>query len=214
MKLDNREFCSPIAGDIRTQGRGAAQRNGGGHAETLPMERWKAPFRDPIYVAATAGLVILAMGAGAMSFRSHGPVQSPSSAAVTSIASSTPVSTPAAATTPAYSDVLLDARRQLDLGTLADALERYRTQYGAYPATNNQFQTVCFNQFDTGCQLLSVTPNVPGSDGETPYWYRSNGRTFTLFAPAAIAPSKDACPAEFPAALGDGPLYCLLGGER
>ena len=174
------------------------------------MERWKAPFRDPIYVAATAGLLVLAMAAGAMSFRNHGPARSPSSAAVTSVASSTP----AAATTPAYSDVLLDARRQLDLGTLADALELYRTQYGAYPSTNNQFQTVCVSQWDAGCQLPFVTSKVPSSDGETPYWYRSNGRSFTLFAPAAIAPSKDACPTEFPAALGNGPLYCVFGGER
>ena len=184
-ELDDREFYSPFLGDIWPHGRGAAQRNRSLRAETLPMERWKAPFRDPIYVAATAGLVILAMGAGAMSFRRHDPVRSPSSAGVTSVASSTPVSTPlaaltpAAATTPAYSDVLLDARRQLDLGTLADALELYRTQYGAYPSTNNEFQTVCVNQYDAGCQLLSVTPKVSGSDGETPYWYRSNGRTFT-----------------------------------
>lgn len=171
-------------------------------------------------MAATAGPVILAMVAGAMSFQAHSPARLPSLGAVTPIASSTPIATPraasapAAATPPAYGDVLLDARRQLDLAALRDALELYRRQYGAYPSTNDQLQTVCAVQWDAGCQLLFVTSKVHGSDGETPYWYRSNGRSFTLFSPAAIAPSKDACPAEFPARLAGGPLYCLLGGER
>lgn len=168
------------------------------------MSPWYGPFRDPLYLGALVALIVLAtIGATVPSTRSD--ASRPPATAVTATAAPTSTPTP---------DADADAQRARDLATLAEALDQYFVEKGEYPSTTGDFQTLCFSAWDAGCQLLSVTKEVPASDGETPYWYVSDGAGYTLFAPASAGSGDDDCPAQRPPKLVSPALLCRSGGVR
>jgi len=120
---------------------------------------------------------------------------------------------PTAVMTPALSPAtLIDARRQLDLARVQEVLEAYRARYGAYPSTEGYFTTLCASGFDPACKLLEVARDWSPTDGYTPYWYRSDGRAYTLFSRADAVPASGDCAVATPPALAGGHVYCVSGG--
>lgn len=105
-----------------------------------------------------------------------------------------------------------DARRIADLRTLAGLLDQYRSATGAYPSTQMYFNTICTQAFDAGCLLTTISKQIPTGDGANPYWYRSDGATYALFARADTALVQADCPAELPPALAGGSVICLTSG--
>jgi len=80
-----------------------------------------------------------------------------------------------------------DQQRQLDLAAIADALEAYHADLGAYPNSNNNVQTLCvFAGIDAGCVLTDFLNPIPqdplGDPVNNGYFYQSGGRTFALYA--------------------------------
>ena len=110
---------------------------------------------------------------------------------------------------PPLADQLLDARRELDLGTALDAADAYATLFGAYPSTEGQLATLCASPADAGCAIAKYASNLSVSDGQFPYWYASDGRSVTLLARVQTAPDQDDCPSELPPALAGVPVACL-----
>jgi hypothetical protein len=115
------------------------------------------------------------------------------------------------APTPTLAEKLQDVRRQQDLASIRKSLDGYATFFGKYPSTGGAFQTLCAAPSDAGCTINRYSKNLPLSDGTQPYWYASDGRSFTLLAHVATAPDVDACPADVPDTLRDGPVYCVTG---
>ena len=174
------------------------------------MEPWAVLLRDRVFAGALAGLMVLAAVAGVAS-RADSAAESTESAPTATATLARPTGTPTA--TPTQGEIVQDSRRRLDLARNAEALELYHKQRGSYPSTTDEFQTFCSKQWDAGCQVLSVTSDISGSDGETPYWYRSDGASYAMFAPSQTPPDGDACPNELPPALADEPVFCLIGGR-
>lgn len=102
-----------------------------------------------------------------------------------------------------------DARRNADLATVGDLLETYRSGHGAYPTTERYTMTLCASAWDAGCLLTSLSSRLPASDGVHPYWYRSDGASYTLYALVDARPEKDDCPSPLPPALAGGPVLCV-----
>jgi hypothetical protein len=126
-------------------------------------------------------------------------------------------SAPAAATNvPEPTQSPADARRAADLATLRDLLEQYRADHGAYPTTEHYTVTLCATAWDAGCLLTTLSSRVPASDGTHPYWWRSDGSSYTIFAFVDAPPAQDDCPTELPKALAGGPVLCVNspGGIR
>lgn len=127
-----------------------------------------------------------------------------------------PVTVPDVATQTPPAQSAGDARRTADLATLSDLLETYRSRHGAYPTTESYTMTVCTSGWDPGCLLTSLSSHLPASDGSHPYWYRSDGATYTLFALVDAPPARDDCPPPLPPTLSGGPVLCVSspGGVR
>jgi len=90
---------------------------------------------------------------------------------------------------PAPVDGPADARRLFDLQTIADSLEVYHERNGGYPTTDGKVQSLCtFRELDAGCALESVLKPIPRDPVNEGYWYRSDGRTFTLYAELETTP--------------------------
>ena len=104
--------------------------------------------------------------------------------------------------------VLLDWRRLLDLDANSAALEMYRARYGVYPSSEG-FTTFCSLAYDPGCLVTFVTTKASASDGTYPYWYWSDGKTYTLFARVEMPIVGNRCPDEVPPPLADTPVFCL-----
>lgn len=102
-----------------------------------------------------------------------------------------------------------DTRRTADLAALRDLLETYRSRNGAYPTTEDYILTLCATAWDAGCLLTTVSSHVPASDGQHPYWYRSDGASYTLFAIVDAPPDRGDCPSQLPQALSGGPVLCV-----
>jgi len=166
-------------------------------------------FRSPAYLLPLAVLVGVTAVSLALTRAGSGASATPQPSAVqpTATASASPTPTPAQ---PAASPA--DARRRGDLAALADLLETYRSRNGSYPTTQGYFNTVCTQAFDAGCLLTTVSKQLPATDGTHPYWYRSDGASYTLFAYADAKPAQDDCPSALPPALAGGPLICLNSG--
>jgi hypothetical protein len=127
-----------------------------------------------------------------------------------------PTATAVAATPTQPAQSAADAGRSADLATIGKVLETYKAAKGSYPTTELYFATLCQRAFDAGCLLTTVSKDLPVTDGATPYWYRSDGKTYTLFAHADAAPANNDCPSELPPALAGKPVLCLNspGGGR
>ncbi len=166
-----------------------------------------AVIRDPRYALPFAVLLCV-IGVSAVLGRTN---SSASTAAATPAASATATAMPAG---PSAADVALDARRRDDLASVAAALDAYRAKNGGYPSTNDEFGTLCARAFDAGCLLTTVVKQLPASDGTNPYWYRSSGKTYTLFTRLQTAVEPNNCPVQAPPALASTPIYCLSGGSR
>jgi hypothetical protein len=163
-------------------------------------------FRSPAYLLSLAVLVgVTAVSLALTRAGSGASVPPPSVVQPTATAPASP--TPML---PAESPA--DVRRRADLAALADLLETYRSRNGSYPSTQDYFNTVCTQAFDAGCLLTAVSKQLPVTDGTHPYWYRSDGASYTLFAYADAESAQDGCPAALPPALVSGPVICLNSG--
>ena len=118
-------------------------------------------FRDPIYLGGLAALaavfvvaLVLAMSRGGSS--ASASVAAPNPTAVATATEAAPAPTPIAVRTPQLYEVLLDARRVLDLAALQDALAAYHQRFGSYPSTEGAAQSVCGANGDAGCALSAV----------------------------------------------------------
>jgi len=166
-------------------------------------------LRNPPYLLPLAALIAVTVISLALAqATSTDAVSTPRTVAQAS-ATAVPA-TPAAAQSPA------DARRAADLAKVGDLLATYRSRNGTYPTTEKYFATLCQLAFDAGCLLTTVSKDLPVTDGATPYWYRSDGQSYTLFAVADAKADPDNCPAETPPTLAGKPLICLssAGGGR
>ena len=171
----------------------------------------EAVIRDPRYwlsLAALVGVIIVAVvkdGAG------DGASTSAAVPTATVAATVTAALTPNATATAAAG---LDQQRAEDLATIASILEEYRATHGSYPATKDEFQTVCDMPFDSGCQLLVISKNLPAKDGKYPYWWRSTGKAYTLFTRVEVPLANNGCTVTTPPALAGLNLMCRNGGTR
>ncbi|MBI5283709.1 MAG: hypothetical protein HY874_01315 [Chloroflexi bacterium] len=172
------------------------------------MESLNAAIRDPRYIVPFAVLICV-IGASAVLGRSTSSAAGEPVPAATATAAPTP-----APPGPSPEDAALDARRRSDLVVIATLLETYRTRNATYPSTQNDFATLCAQAFDAGCLLTTVTKELPAKDGTYPYWYQSDGKTYTLFSRLQTAVADSSCPAQVPPALANMPTVCLSGGSR
>ena len=157
-------------------------------------------LRDPSYVVSLAvlfGVIAVSLGFAAGSSSASAP-------------------SPSAVPSPTLAQVLLVSRRALDLSADAAALETYRARYDAYPSSEGLFMTFCNLAYDPGCRVISVTEKISAGDGTYPYWYRSDGKTYTLFAQVETPLANNHCPAELPPLLASLPVLCVSapGGTR
>lgn len=177
-------------------------------------------FSDRGYLAGIGALCTIVLVAVAVAV--IGSAGANGTSGDTIVAASTPTVAPSAAQTgaPDTADGLtLDYARALDLGRLRDALGAYYAQYTRYPDTNGEVAMLCGTLRSVGCDLRAVAALVkadaPFGDGETPYWYQSDGATyFVLVARASLAQDRTACPLSLPEPLSEGPVMCLRGGAR
>lgn len=120
---------------------------------------------------------------------------------------------PTVVPTATLAQVLLDSRRGLDLEKNRVALEKYRAKFGSYPSSGGLFTHFCSLAYEPGCQLLFVTKDISAEDGEFPYWYRSDGKTYTMFAEVGVPVMNSHCPKELPPLLVDVPVLCVGTAE-
>jgi hypothetical protein len=110
-----------------------------------------------------------------------------------------------------YEGAGADQARRDDLAWVALTLEDYFDAHAAYPSTDGEITTLCAQPGDSGCLLWALSPEMFASDGETPYYYASDGEEYTLFARIDRPPAQDACPAEVPPAFVDAHVHCVVG---
>jgi hypothetical protein len=165
-------------------------------------------WQDRSYVTSLGALVAIIVVAGAFVIAGGSSSQADSTpqvvATATSISRATPAATADAAT--------LDFARALDLLAIKDALSAYHDEHGAVPDTGGEVVTLCEDPSDAGCALSDFDDALRFHDGTSPYWYVSDGATYTLIAMAAEEqPSGQPCPSTLPAALSSGPIMCMSG---
>lgn len=175
------------------------------------MATLRTALADGVYIACCGALIAIAgiaLIAGALTGGSDAAanvaVPPDPSATATATATPRPLST---------AQLLIDARRTLDLNALAAALKTYRSKEGAYPSTENRLMTVCAGALDPGCLLLSIDPDLSAGDGYEPYWYRSDGDAYVLYAQIERADPAHPCPDELPDDLEVGEVYCIQSAE-
>ncbi len=159
-----------------------------------------AALRDRTYLIWSGALLIVLGGAIIFTSLDEGAAGDVVETSPTSVPTPPPLSA---------SQILVDARRILDLDAIAVALDAYRQEHGAVPTTENHTTTVCTSGFDPGCLLLSVAPKLPATDGYEPYWYRSDGTSYVLYSQIERADPAHPCPSDVPDALRPGDVYCL-----
>lgn len=169
-------------------------------------------YRDYWYVASLVALSLIFALANVVVIQGGTPAGADSAAVATPTRPA--VATQRAAPTPAPTadPVTADFARTLDLAAARDALGAYYRANGAFPATNGGVTTLCDDAADAGCVLSSMDVELSFDDGDDPYWYASDGRTFTLIARAALSqPGEQPCPENLPAQLASGPVICMTG---
>jgi hypothetical protein len=112
-----------------------------------------------------------------------------------------------------YEGAGADENRQADLEWLAQSLDAYETTWSFYPKTES-IQPICSRLADTTCVLWTIAGDMLASDGETPYFYSSNGRRFTLYALLEGPTDADACGGTTPPGWDPGHTLCRKGGAR
>ncbi len=158
-------------------------------------------FRDPRYFGSLAVLIGVIALSAVLAARSGGASAAPQAA--------TPTAAARVVRTPGADEILLDARRFVDLSKLAETLKSLRAKDGVFPSTDGVYKPVCFAAGDPTCVLPSLAGKIPASDGQYAYYYRSDGATFTLVAHTQVWPQRDNCPADVPAAFAGGPVLCV-----
>ncbi len=150
------------------------------------------------------GVMYLTISGGGNDARSFAVTGSPP-------ASDAPSGEVSGAESPSVADQLLDARRALDLGELRDGLISYAHFFGKYPSTGGAFTTVCVVWTDPFCDVIAHGNRLPVNDGLLPYWYASDGTSFTLMARVQTWPGVDSCPEALPPEVGESPVACVVG---
>ncbi|HXK34446.1 MAG TPA: hypothetical protein VNM91_10585 [Dehalococcoidia bacterium] len=109
---------------------------------------------------------------------------------------------------------VVDYRRIVDLGRLRDAAVEYGRKHAELPSTSDEIVPLCALPGDAGCAFRDVAPDLPVDDGQLPYWYQSDGRSYFLFIARANkhGDTRD-CPPVLPAPLSSGPVMCVRGGR-
>lgn len=107
-----------------------------------------------------------------------------------------------------------DAQRRADLATIAAGLQRYYRRHGAYPVALGVQSFCVYRGLDAGCNVAEVLDPIPQDpSGASPYWYLSDGATFTLFAVTEGPPGRSQCPRPLPLTFEAvaNRVYCLQG---
>jgi hypothetical protein len=166
----------------------------------LLRDAWYAGALVVLGAVAVISLVFVVRGGG-----------SGASAQITYIPpTATSVPPPTPIPTPRLDQYFLDTRRKQDLGEVAGVLADYRTRFGGYPTTGDKMQALCRTPGDAGCQLESIAPELPTSDGFFDYWYRSDGSAFVLVTRVETpATGSASCPDDVPVDLAGLSLYCV-----
>lgn len=109
--------------------------------------------------------------------------------------------------TPDYTN---DYQRAIDLGTLREAALAYHARNGFFPSTNETVVPLCEGKADAGCVLKQSARGIPVGDGESPYFYVSDGSTYAVFiARSDVAGASGECPPALPSQLSSGPVTCV-----
>jgi hypothetical protein len=164
-----------------------------------------------VYVMAASLVALIALGAMYLTISGGGNDPRSFTATGPPPASDAPSGGVSGAESASVADQMLDARRELDLAQLRDALTSYAAFFGKYPATGGAFTTVCVRWTDPACEVIAHGRNLPVSDGSLPYWYASDGTSFTLMARMQAWPEVDSCPDVLPPEVGEGPVGCIAG---
>ena len=164
-----------------------------------------------VYVIAASFVALIALGVMYMTISGGGNDARSFTATGPPPASDAPSGGVSPAESLAVGDELLDARRALDLGELRDALNSYAQFFGKYPATGGAFTTVCVSWTDPACDVIAHGRGLPVNDGLLPYWYASDGDSFTLMARVQTWPDVDSCPDALPPEIGQAPVACVVG---
>jgi ABC-type transport system substrate-binding protein len=163
------------------------------------------PYTDRWYLGslgALAGIIVVA--AGMLLFAGSSGSAAP--------AASTAEPTTTATTTVEADPATLDFARALDLLAVREALSAYDVEHGAFPDSSGEIGTLCAQANDPGCALIEFNSGLKFGDGESSYWYASDGSTYTLIARAEMEqPDGQSCPSELPDALTNVPVMCMTG---
>jgi hypothetical protein len=161
-------------------------------------------FRDPRYLAPLGVLIAVIFVSAVLAHENTGRS---SASAATPAATSAVVS--GADSTPSPAVDSADAHRLADLTKLRDAFLAYRRKNGKFPITKDGITTICADQADPGCVIISVAPAAPFADKDQPYWFVSDGSRVALVARADKASDSTTCPRVLPADLAGAPVICL-----
>lgn len=106
-------------------------------------------------------------------------------------------------------DLTRDYARGIDLGVLREAALGYHRQNGSFPNTDGRIIELCRDNGNVACGLRLANPDLPETDGKTPYLYASDGRTYALFiARSDVQGDTAECPELVPRELASKPLMC------
>ena len=175
-------------------------------------------IRRPAYWLPIAAMVAISLNASLLAayinprtttgVRASAERPEPTTAAATVVVIA-PDPVPTSAPPPDYGAVLRDSKRHVDLVAIHDALQSHRAAHGAYPSTGGEAQTFCERDGDAGCVILAEAPGLSTEDSLSfNYWYVSDGREFTLYAPVETVATG--CDTDgLPAWLASGTFYCV-----
>jgi hypothetical protein len=105
-------------------------------------------------------------------------------------------------------DVSNDYRRAVDLGLLREAAREYYQKRGSFPNTGGRVVALCAATVDAGCALREAR-GLPSGDGESPYYYVSDGASYAVFiARTDFVDDPSACPKPLPRELAEGTVMC------
>jgi hypothetical protein len=164
-----------------------------------------------VYVITASFIALIALGVMYLTISGGGNDAKRFAVTGSPPASDAPSGGVSGAESPSIADQELDARRLRDLGELRDAVNSYAHFFGKYPSTGGVFTTVCVLRTDPFCDVIAHGNGLPVNDGTLPYWYTSDGASFTLMAQVQTWPDVDSCPDVVPPEVGQSPVACVVG---